>query len=257
MAAPHRQHRECRHAGELLQLLRAGREQTGVPTKAVQHEVADQRAFVGRQQLMRAEQVSGVATAVDVADEQARGLRFACGAHVGVVARVQVDLGRRAGALDHDQLVLAQQRVQRIGGKRPERLSALAPRHACQIGTHLAEHDDLARGIALGLEQHRVHAHLGLGRCRQPLKIQHAADLAQRAVQPRHGARVVPHVLGLERRDLQALARTPAAQRGRVPALAGVAGGAEHHYRAPGHAALTPTAGVAAPSPSHAARVPM
>ena len=56
-----------------------------------------------------------------------------------------------------------------------------------------------------------------------------AADLAPGAVDALDHARVVAHVLRLERRHLQAQVAVVAAQRGGEPAFAGAAGGAQHH----------------------------
>ena len=235
VATPHRQDRERGHAGELLQLLRAGRKQRCVATKTVQHKTADQRAFFRQQQLVRAEQVGERTATVDVGHEQASGLGVQGGAHVDVVARVQVDLGRRARAFDHDDLVVAHQRVEPVACERPQALAAFAPGHGGQVGAHAAHHDHLAGGVVLGLEQHRVHAHLGRGARRQRLKVLRAADLAHRAVDARHDTRVVAHVLRLERRDLQTLPRVPAAQCCCEPALAGAAGRAQHHHGARRH----------------------
>ncbi|EWS52494.1 hypothetical protein X551_04720 [Methylibium sp. T29] len=229
VAAPHRQHREGRHAGQRQQLLRPRLEQPRVAAEAVQHIAPQQCPLRRRQQLVRAVEVGERAATVDVAHQQAGGPRRLRGAHVDVVAGVQVDLGRRAGALDHHHVVLGHQRQQRVLRERPQPLAALAPRHGREVGTHLAQHDDLAAGVVLGLQQHRVHAHVGQHPGGQRLEVLRAADLAEPAPAARHHARVVAHVLRLEGRDLQALARVPAAQRRRQPALAGPAGGAEHH----------------------------
>jgi hypothetical protein len=71
-----------------------------------------------------------------------------------------------------------------------------------QFGVHLPHQHHLAVAVGLGLEQQRVHAHIGIGPRRQRLKVLRAADLATG-----HHAGVVAHVLRLERRHLQPLAR--------------------------------------------------
>jgi hypothetical protein len=93
MATPHGQHAHGGHAGEGLQLLRARGEQAGVAPEAVEHKALDQGAFMRGQELMGAVEVGEGATAVDVGDQQAGGSGVQRGAHVDVVAAVQVDLG--------------------------------------------------------------------------------------------------------------------------------------------------------------------
>jgi len=110
-------------------------------------------------------------------------------------------------------------------------LAASAPGQRRKRLAHLPQQHHLAVRVGLGFEQQRIHAHVGLGARGQRLKVLRAADLAHgglstRARQSRHHARVVAHVLRLERRDLQAPVGVVAAQRGRHPALARVAAGA-------------------------------
>ena len=96
-----------------------------------------------------------------------------------------------------------------------------------QIVAPLPEQNDLAAGVRFGLEQDRVHAHVGDAPGGECLKILCAADLAAR-----HDPGIVAHVLRLEWRNLQSLPRVPARQGGREEALAGAAGRAAHHYGA-------------------------
>ena len=88
--------------------------------------------------------------------------------------------------------------------------------------------------VALGLEQQRVHAHIGHGVGGQRLEILGTADFALPLSDAHHPC-VVAHVLRLERRNLEALARVVAAQRGGQPAFASAAGGAQHHDAFGGH----------------------
>jgi hypothetical protein len=101
-------------------------------------------------------------------------------AQVDDVAVAQVDLGRRARALDHDDVVLGPQASSAPREPRPDVVAALAPGHAREGGVDLPEQHDLAVRVALGLEQHRVHAHLGLGARGEGLEVLRAADLADR-----------------------------------------------------------------------------
>jgi len=141
--------------------------------------------------------------------------------------------------LDFDAIAVAPAAVRdststyglRFAGERPKPLAAFSPRHGGKVGAHLAEHDHLAARIGLRLQQHRVHADLRLRTCGERLKVLRTADFAEHAARRGHDTRVVAHVLRLERRHSQALARVPPAQRGGEPALAGRAGGTKHHDR--------------------------
>jgi hypothetical protein len=168
--------------------------------------------------------VGECAAAVDVGREQAARLGVAGHAHVDDVAGHEVDLGRRARALDHDHVVFGAQRIERLCDLRPHAFAAAAPGQGGERLAHLPHQHDLAVRVALGLEQQRVHPHVGHGIGGQGLEILGAADLA--AIDH---AGVVAHVLRLERRHLEALPRIPAAQRRGQPALAGSAGGAQDH----------------------------
>ncbi|MNV95784.1 hypothetical protein D3C71_1907190 [compost metagenome] len=90
--------------------------------------------------------------------------------------------------------------------------------------------DHLGTGVAVGLEQHRVHVGVrcqpaGLGLYRLG-----TADLATVG-----GYRAVEgHVLRLERHHADPLAQQPAAQRGDQRTFASIGSGALHHER--GHA---------------------
>ena len=91
----------------------------------------------------------------------------ACVEHAVVDEVGQVDLGRAAGALDDDELVLARSasNAALIAGHRCG--AAVAPRHRRRgrAGRRPCD-DDLAAGVALGLEQHRVHPHVAARRPR-------------------------------------------------------------------------------------------
>ena len=114
--------------------------------------------------------------------------------------------------------------------------AALAPRQRCKRWIDLPKQHHLAAGIALGLEQQGVHAHIGLHPCSKRLKILRRANFcacATRAANATggggHNARVIAHVLRFEWRNAQALIGIPAAQRRSQPAFARAAGAAQHH----------------------------
>ena len=147
---------------------------------------------------------------VNVGHQQARGVGVQRHAHVDDVAARQIDFGGRTRALNHHHIVLGHQLVQRFGNVRPDMQTAPAPRHGGELVTHLPHQHHLAVGVALGLEQQRIHTHLGLCTGGQRLKILGAANFTL-AVTGRHDAGVVAHVLRLEGRDLEALAGVMAA----------------------------------------------
>ena len=234
--APHRQHGHGGHTGQCLQLRRSGRQQARVAAELVQHEAGQAGTQIGRQQLPGAVQVGEGAAAVDVGHQQAAELAAvagpAGGVEVDVVVRRQVDLGRRAGAFDHDELVPRTQPRKTLPCSDGQVGAALAPGQGRQLCRHRALQHDLAGGIALGLEQHRVHVDAGDHARGQRLEVLRRADFPEAAARARHDAGVVAHVLRLEGRDIDALPRGPAAQRGRQQALAGAAAGAPDHQGA-------------------------
>jgi len=89
-------------------------------------------------------------------------------------------------------------------------------------------------GVALGLEQQRVHAHIGHGAGGQGLEVLGASDFART-----NHAGVIAHVLRLEGRYLEALARVVAAQGCGQPAFAGATGGPQNHDALGCHAMLS------------------
>ena len=221
---PHGQRGHRGDAGQILQHLRRGRQQTGVASELVEHKAADQRAVWFGQQGPGAVQVGKGAAPVDVSYQQASGFSVLRHPHVDDVAGRQVDFGRRACALNHHHVVVGHQRIERFRDVGPDPGAALAPGHGGQRHIDLAQQHHLAVGVALGLEQQRVHAHIGHRARSQRLEVLGAADLATC-----HHAGVVAHVLRLERRHLQALASVMPAQRSGEPTLASAAGGAQHH----------------------------
>ncbi len=225
LVVQHRHDAGARHPGELGELRRPGREQRRIAPEAVQHESGEALARRGRDERPRAVQVGEGAAAVDVGDEQGRGVGVL--EHPVVDEVGEVDLGRAPRPLQHDELVLGAQRLERRRHRRPQRRAAVTPGQRRQLGRRPAGHDDLGARVGLRLEQHRVHPHVGLDAGRTRLQPLGDADLP--AVDD---AGVVRHVLGLERRHVDALAGEPPAQRGDEPALPGARRAAEHHQRA-------------------------
>ena len=172
----------------------------------------------------RAVEVGERPAAVDVADEQRGGVGVLEHAVVDEVG--EVDLRRAAGTFDHDEVVFGAQAVEGVLHRRPEEPAAVAPRHLGQVAPDDAVDHHLAAGVGLRLEQDRVHPHLRMDPGRAGLQPLGHADLA--AVDD---PRVVRHVLRLERRNVDALAGEPAAQRGHQQALARVRRAPEHHQR--------------------------
>ena len=94
-----------------------------------------------------------------------------------------------------------------------------------------AADDHLTLRVRFGLQEHRVHPHVGFrARCAglQPLR---DIDLAG-TVGGTDDPCVVRHVLRFERRHPHALPVEPRAQSGDQQRLAGIGGAAEHHQRA-------------------------
>ena len=115
----------------------------------------------------------------------------------------------------------------RLAHDGPEPRAPLAPGQPRDREVGLAQHDDLRARVGLRLDQHRVHARLGRDARRRRLHDLRPPELA--AVRCHAG--VVAHVLGLERRDAQALVGQQAAERGGQVRLAGVRRAALHHQR--------------------------
>ena len=222
-----RQHAERRHARQALEHRRRRREQRRVAAELVQHESADELAFVLRQQRPRSVQVRERAASVDVRDEHDRGAGCLRTAHVREVGVAQVDLRRTSRALEKHELVLGEQVGERRFDHRPERGVAGAPRPATQLEVGAAEHDDLAAVVAFRLHEHRVHPHVGLDARGERLQVLRDPDLAAG-----DDARVVRHVLRLERDDVDPASHVRTCERRRQQALPRRARRALHHQRA-------------------------
>ncbi len=238
----HRQHAGGGHAGQLGEPGRAGFEQRRVAAELVEHEAGQALAGLVGHERPGAVQVGERPAAVDVADEQRRGVGVV--EHPVVDEVGQVDLRRAAGPLDDDELVVGTQAVERVGHRRPQMWATVAPRHLREIAAGNAVDHHLAAGVGLRLEEHGVHPHVGTDPGCAGLQPLGDADLA--AVDD---ASVVRHVLRLERHDVDTLAGEPSAQRRDEQALAGVRRAPEHHQWP--HVSTRSTAADARPFTEH------
>ena len=118
------------------------------------------------------------AAAVDVRDQQHRAVRCLGEAHVGDIALAQVDLGGRARAFHDDGLILRRQSAVRSEHRVARRLLVGVVLQRFHVADGAAVDDDLRAGVAVGLEQHRIH----VGVRREPRRLRlhclRAPDLA-------------------------------------------------------------------------------
>ena len=179
-------------------------EQRDVAAELVDEIADDHAPVLFRQDQMGAGDRGDDAAAIDVADEDHRHVGARRKAHIGNVAAPQIDLGRRAGAFDDDEVgTLAdlgpgvEHGIHQTGF---QRLVVACPR----LAEHLALHHHLRADIGLRLEQHRVHMDGGRNATGDRLQPLGAADLAAEFVARYIGdGGVVRHVLRLERPHLQ------------------------------------------------------
>ncbi|MNE48302.1 hypothetical protein D3C80_1427570 [compost metagenome] len=97
--------------------------------------------------------------------------------------------------------------------------------HRIHAGDRATVDNHLGAGVAVGLEQHRVH--VGVWRQSGCLRL-HGLGPTDLAAIGSH-CTVERHVLRFERHYRHALAQQPAAQRGHQCAFSGIGGGALHH----------------------------
>ena len=209
---------------EMAKLVKQAGEERRVAAELVQHEAAEELPVLLRQERPGAVEVRERAAAVDVRDEQHGGAGDVRAAHVREVGVAEVDLRGTARALEHDELVLGEQAPQRVLGDGPERAATLAPGKAAEREIGPAEDDDLAARVALRLDEHRIHAHVGLDAGREGLQVLRDADLPAG-----DDAGVVRHVLRLERDDVDPAPPQRTAERRRHEALPRRARAALHH----------------------------
>jgi hypothetical protein len=145
--------------------------------------------------------------------------------HVDDVVVLEVDFGRASGAFQNHGVKFIGQRVIAL----PDRLKGLgfegdvlADRH---VPHNLSANDHLGADVRMGLEQHRVHAHIRVKPAGLGLDRLSAADFSSVFCD----AGVQGHVLGLERGRTQSVLKQDAAQGGRENAFARIGSGSLKH----------------------------
>ena len=144
-------------ASARLKVLDRGGQQRRVAAEAVDHEAADVRAFLGREQFHRADEVREHSATVDVTHQQDGCAGVQRDAHVHNVARAQVRFRGAAGALGDHELVLGTQRCESALDGGPEFGLLRQEVGGAQQSGRAAIDDDLRGPVALRLEQHGVH----------------------------------------------------------------------------------------------------
>jgi hypothetical protein len=188
----------------------------------------DHRRVGGGDHRARADDRRDHTATVDVADEDHGDVGGAREAHVGDVARAQVDFGRAARAFDDDEVAAGGQPFEAVEHVDQQPVATLAPARGGERAAHLAADDELRRAVALRLEQDRVHVDAGRDAAGDRLGRLRAADLA--TVGGDGG--VVRHVLRLERSDRQPAIGEGAAQARDEHRLADVRAGPLEHQSA-------------------------
>ena len=218
-------------AGVTGDRLHAVVEQRGIAAEAVDDEADDHRRVGRIDHRLGADQARDDAAAVDVADQHDRHVGARAKPMLAMSVGAQIDLRRRAGALDQHEVGLGRE------------VSEAFEHRAQQLGLHrlvlarlgvaqdLALHDDLRADLALGLQQHRIHVHAGRHPRGARLQRLGAADLAAVG---RDGG-IVRHVLRLEGPHAQAAPREDAGESRHQQRLADVRARALDHDGAGGH----------------------
>jgi len=222
---------EHRLAGVMLQPLESRPEQCQVAAEAIDHEAGDPCPLRFAEQRERADELREGATAIDVGDEGDRAAGHFCEPHVGHVTGTQVDLGRRACALDEDELIGASQPVSGSEHRLESPAFEIVIRRRIDVGDRPSVDDDLRAPVARRLEQHRIHVPRRIDAGGERLQRLSTADLA-----PVGGhCAVEGHVLRLERRDPYAAAVHHSAEPRDERALAGIGPGPLNHQRSRRH----------------------
>ena len=228
------EHAQAGRAGVLLEEGAAVVEQRPVAAELVDQEAAEQPPLVRREQRHRAGHRRDHPAALDVRDQHPRRAEAGDEPEVHQIVRAQVQLADAAGAFDHDHVEAARQIG--VGGE------DLADQHVeggvvvarRQRLPHPPVQHDLAGAVAIRLQQDRVHRRLRLQPARLGLRHLRPPDLAAAATR----VGMVRHRLRLERRDADAAAVQPCADRGSHPALARVRRRPTDEERPRRHAAI-------------------
>jgi hypothetical protein len=194
-----RHHPETFQAGAHADRRDAAVEQRDVAAEFVDDVADEPGPLAGREQRMRADELSDDAASLDVADQRDRHVGGLGEAHIGDVAGPQIDLGRAAGAFDQHEIG---RRGEAAEGGKHHRQQGRRQRTvvACRGGAvDPAGDNDLRHALGLRLQQDRVHIAGRGDAAGARLQGLRAADLA--AIDGDRG--IVRHVLRLERAHLE------------------------------------------------------
>jgi hypothetical protein len=229
---------EHRHACPLLEEAEARVEQANVAAEFVDDESGDARTLVRLEELHRPNERREDAASIDVSHEEHGRIGNLRDEHVHEVAILEIDLRRAARPLDDDQVVARTEPRERATDHVAQLRLAGVVFDRAEAPDRLAENDDLRSGVALGLQQDRVHVDRGDDPGGLGLDGLRAPDLAP----VRGNERVQCHVLRLERRHVQARLPEVPAERRRDDALADRRGRTLDHDRARRHASTCASA---------------
>ncbi len=180
---------------------------------------------------------------VDVADQHHRHVRRAGETHVGDVPGAQIGLGRTARAFDDHQVRFGLKTTETVQHHVQQGGLAVLIALGLPDAIDLTAHDQLGAGVALRLQQDRVHIDRRGRTAGQSLQRLRPADLAGATLRiGRNDGGVVGHVLRLERPHPQAAIGEDAAQTGDQHRLAHVRAAALDHQR--GHAKPPPISSI-------------
>ena len=203
----HRNNRNGRHAGPMLEPLHRIAQEGLVAAKFVQHKALDQSLLLRVEALPRAQQMRERAAAINVGNEVHIGLTFERHRHVDDVTRTQIDLRGAARAFDNELLIVMYEAMERFSDNRPQVLLALHPWERADAIVDASHHNHLTEGVGTRFEKNRIHACLWRDSGRERLEILGPPDLL--AIRSDGG--VVAHVLRFEWRDLNLAIREVAA----------------------------------------------
>ena len=149
-----------RFTGLFLQKFHGRLQQSHIPAEFIDDEPLDQGLFFFIQELQRTNERSQGPAAINIRNEQYRGLQVLRHPHVHDVIGLEINLSRTPRALDDDRIVFRRQAVQCLRDCRKglERVTfVIFPRG--HITDRTALQDDLGTGISRGLQQYRIHVH--------------------------------------------------------------------------------------------------
>ena len=207
------QHTVGRPAGERGQLLETGCQQSRVAPELVDDETGDECLILRREHRDGAENVT---------HDDDRQIRSPGQTHVRQIRCAQVDLGGRSRSLTQHHVEFGSQAREFLGDHPGQSIAVLDVVTRAHGAHRPPPHHQLGGAVAAGLEQDRVEAHAGRQAGCPGLHRLGAADLTADPVGAQRDHRVVAHVLRLERRNPDSLARQQPAQPGNHHGLSGV-----------------------------------